>query len=349
MQQSVIQGFRLSPQQDRLWSLQGDGGELPYRATCVLRITGRLDVQALQAALGRVVERHEILRTTFRQAPGMEEPLQVIGESAAVRIERCELRGGSSAAREASVDALFLEASRLPLDIENGENGVLLRARLGCLAPDRHLLLLVLPALCADATSLENLAADLARCYAALCGGPAPGETAQYADIADWMNGMLATHEEVARRFWGSRDVFARLDTRLPLEREPAGTASFTPRSVPVEVASATVVGVAPELGATEEAVLLTAWQILLRRLTAWPETVVGVAFAGRKHAELRHALGLFTRHLPAPCAWGEEDCFAAAVRATAEALAELSGWQESFTWRRLAADGGLLLLPLRL
>ena len=73
-----IEGFRLSPQQRRLWQTRRGGAAA--RAEAVARVSGALDAETLRAAASCVVARHEILRTTFRQLPGMDVPLQVILE-----------------------------------------------------------------------------------------------------------------------------------------------------------------------------------------------------------------------------------------------------------------------------
>ncbi|MEO8191051.1 MAG: condensation domain-containing protein, partial [Acidobacteriota bacterium] len=83
----TIEGFRLSPQQARLWSLQEKDGSGSYRARAVVAIDGRVDPDRLRLAIVKVAGRHEILRTTFRGLPGMSAPLQVIGEVPSVAFE----------------------------------------------------------------------------------------------------------------------------------------------------------------------------------------------------------------------------------------------------------------------
>jgi amino acid adenylation domain-containing protein/FkbM family methyltransferase len=78
MAQDVLNGFRLSPQQRRVWRLLQTGARL--RSRLVLRFTGRCEPPALQAALATVAERYEILRTSFPRLAGMTLPVQVIAE-----------------------------------------------------------------------------------------------------------------------------------------------------------------------------------------------------------------------------------------------------------------------------
>ena len=75
----MIEGYRLSPQQRRLWLLRDTSA--PMQLTCSIMIDGSVDAALLNTALDRLVARHEILRTRFERLPGMEVPVQVIAES----------------------------------------------------------------------------------------------------------------------------------------------------------------------------------------------------------------------------------------------------------------------------
>src|SRR5215207_5370534 len=88
----VVEGYRPSPQQRRVWSLQRRdeshaSDATPYRAVCAVDIEGELDVRVLRAAVSDVVERQEVLRTTFRSVRGMSFPLQVVEDACEVRLE----------------------------------------------------------------------------------------------------------------------------------------------------------------------------------------------------------------------------------------------------------------------
>src|SRR4026208_698944 len=77
--QNQIRGFRLSPQQKRLWSLLQDSPLPP--AQCVIRIEGQLNESTLKESLQDVIDRHQILRTTFNRSPGIVVPIQVVLDS----------------------------------------------------------------------------------------------------------------------------------------------------------------------------------------------------------------------------------------------------------------------------
>jgi hypothetical protein len=92
MSAHVVEGYRLSPQQKHLWLLQRAQRSSPYRTEGVLRISGSLDTARLQSAFARVIERHEILRTTFHRVSGMTLPVQVIGSPSLPPIQEFDLR-----------------------------------------------------------------------------------------------------------------------------------------------------------------------------------------------------------------------------------------------------------------
>ena len=79
MTQEILDGFRLSPPQRRVWTLLRTGARLHSRMA--LRFAGGFDERALERALAGLVDRHEILRTGFSCLPGMALPVQVIGEA----------------------------------------------------------------------------------------------------------------------------------------------------------------------------------------------------------------------------------------------------------------------------
>src|SRR5438552_13696322 len=74
----------LSYAQQRLWFLsQTESGSRAYHMPFGMELRGRLDVEALCRALDRIVERHEVVRTTFEQVEG--EPRQRVREAAGSR------------------------------------------------------------------------------------------------------------------------------------------------------------------------------------------------------------------------------------------------------------------------
>src|SRR5262245_4860874 len=138
-----MEGYRISAQQRRAWLLEPAG-----TAGLDVLIAGALDLPALRRALAQVVARHEILRTTFHCFPGVALPVQAVGEPVAPAIEE-------------------IDRDR-PWDLERGP---VLRLVLERLGDEEHRLLVRLPAICADAATLDRFLADVCQGYEAALAG----------------------------------------------------------------------------------------------------------------------------------------------------------------------------------
>src|SRR4051812_42048788 len=117
-----IEGVRLSPQQRRLWQPRNTSQETPLTVRIEADLRGPLDTEALRAALGRAVARHDALRTGFRVIPGMRTPVQDVGEESRLEI-RIEPAGPDHHVLTLALPALCgdLETLRLLLRETAGE------------------------------------------------------------------------------------------------------------------------------------------------------------------------------------------------------------------------------------
>jgi len=321
MQKETLEGFRLSPQQERLWLLQQGGPA--FRAECVVELEGPLDAGLLREAWRAVVSRHEILRTTYELLPGMGLPVQVIGDdpAAAFALEETDLTGRDGDEQRRLLEELRRAERSCAFDLERGP---VLRLSLARLSAGRHWLLVSLPALCADARTLRNMLEELARGYAELTGGVAAeaGETVQYVDYAQWQHELL--EEAGAGDGAGAEgpEGAPGEELRLPGERRAASGFEPARRSGVVAAEVAARLGeLSGRHGAPLAVLLLAAWQTLLWRLTKQPPAVE-LLFDGRKISHLRGALGLFASHAPVGCRFAAGLRFTEVLRRTGEAVA---------------------------
>src|SRR5688572_28561515 len=169
MQALKVEGYRLSPQQQQVWQWQS--GAAGFRLQCSIRIEGPLQMQLLSRAWAELLQRHEILRTTFRRLPGMELPLQVILEDAPAELEVTDLSDVEEELRAQSERG------------EDPQQGRVVQARVVRLSEEVHVLLVTLSALCVDRQSLQQIVTELAASYA----GQQQGEVLQYADYCAWL------------------------------------------------------------------------------------------------------------------------------------------------------------------
>ena len=322
--QIQIEGYRLSPQQLHLWLLQQHS--TAYRSQCTVRLEGELNLDRLREALHRVVQRHDILRTSFLRPPGIRFPVQVIG-------------GGT---RPSSEGALAFEERALPeSDVERladeaaaeSEPDTVLRASLYSVAVDKHVLVLNVPALYADSRSLVNLVREIANSYSD--AGSSGSEVVQYLQFSEWQNEIIDDEEaEVGKAFWRKQsDVLLFPPPALPFQSLSAG--AFSPHTIASEIQSETAARLdelASKFDTTTAIVLQACWQTLLWRLTGQADIVVGSVHDGRKYDELSHSLGLLARTLPIHQHFEDRATFTEILQQVAQRAGDAADWMEYFT-----------------
>ena len=157
----------LSFAQQRLWFLaQMEGVSEAYHIPFGLRLKGELDGVALCCALGRIVARHEALRTSFAFIDG--EPVQRITavEDSCFHLIEHDLRKHSNA--QAELERLTALEADSSFDLEAGP---LIRGRLICLAEDEYTLLITMHHIVSDGWSMGIFANELSALYAAFLDG----------------------------------------------------------------------------------------------------------------------------------------------------------------------------------
>ena len=326
IQEKMVEGFRLSPQQRALWLLQQEG--LHGHAQCAVLIEGPLRRDDLRAALEEVAGRHEILRTTFHLQPGIKVPLQVVQEESELLWEVASAPDTDPG----TLDRVLKQERRRPFRLDELP---VLRALLLELAPGRHLLVLTLPALAADGRTLRNLLGEVTSAYAGTAAG-SESEPLQYADFAEWQHELCAADESdaMAKAEALRREALALPPLRLPFERRDGSALGFAPGvcrlEVPADVAQELSV-LARMQEATMAAVLAAAWQTVLARFTGEWDLCLACLFEGRGYEELEGGFGPYARWIPLPSRPRPTEELAGAVARVQAQLAGIADWQHYF------------------
>jgi amino acid adenylation domain-containing protein len=296
-------------------------------------INGLLDHSRLATAVARIVEEHEILRTTFRVLPGTNVPVQLIHPSGSVTLDQRMLTPGQGANGHAASHALEALHDE-PLDIQQGPTA---RFVLFEDSPDRHLLALAASALCTD---LEGIDKALEAVMHAYVQPTTPAEdVVQYADLAEWQHSLLTDDDaQEGIRFWEATGFLDQTPPALPfaLARDAA---PFTPRVVRLELpreSLAAARALADQLGVTLTAVGLAAWECAMWRFSGQETFVLGVSCHGRTYEELGQALGLFARDLPKVASVDAQTTFADLITRNDASLSALYEHQEYFSWSHI-------------
>jgi non-ribosomal peptide synthetase component F len=308
----------LSFAQRRLWFInQLDPGSPIYNIALPVRLTGKLDVRALEKTLSEVCRRHEVLRTTFVTAG--DQPVQHIAPARQLTLECENLSYLSESEREAEVSRLASVEAHLPFDLAHGP---LLRLRLLQLDAENHVLLLTMHHIVGDAWSTGVLIKEVATLYDVYTSGgvsPLAELPIQYADYAIWQTEYLQDRVlEPELQYWKQKLEGAPPAVELPFDRPRPAVQTYR-GAVCRKALSPAIVTQLREVARQEKAtlfmVLLAGFNALLYRYTNQRDVVIGTPIAGRTRAETEHLIGFFVNTLALRTEVNEHESFSALIQ----------------------------------
>ena len=293
----------LSFAQERLWFLdQLEPNNTAYNMAAAVRLLGSLNIAALEQSFNAILQRHEVLRTTFALVDG--QPVQVIAPSLTLKIPVVDLQTLPETEREAEVTRLAQGEAQLPFDLAGGP---LLRVKLLKASSSEHLLLFAIHHIVCDGWSTGILTRELSTLYEAFSTGkpsPLPELSLQYADFASWQRQWLQG-DVLATQLSYWKQQLAGAPTSLALKNIAANSTLSTPLEEGTDQSFVVSANLSAQLktlsrdeGATLFMTLLAAFQTLLYRETNQKDIVVGTDVANRNRAEIEPLIGFFVNLL---------------------------------------------------
>ncbi|WP_342659579.1 amino acid adenylation domain-containing protein [Rhodococcus ruber] len=287
----------LSLAQRRMWFFNRfDPDSAAFNIPLVLRLTGELDVPALQAALRDLLARHEALRTVFPDSDS--GPFQVIVPVEDVPVD--------PAPQDVTEDEL---PSRIAALVSRGFDvtaAVPVRAALLRLTDRDHVLVVVVHHIAGDGGSRAPMARDLATAYLARRAGDEPAWEplpVQYADYALWQQDVLGSEDDpdslLSRQMHYWTTALAGLPDLLELPTDRPRPAVQTGRGASVdftldESSAARLDRLSRDHGVTFFMLVHAALAVLLARLSGTDDIPVGAQVAGRGEEALDDLVGMF-------------------------------------------------------
>ncbi|NJO96593.1 MAG: amino acid adenylation domain-containing protein [Pleurocapsa sp. CRU_1_2] len=291
----------LSWGQERLWFLARlEESSATYNMSGAIRLSGQLDLNALQQALSEIVRRHEVLRTSFSTVNG--QPIQVIHPEATLKIKVVDLQQLEVRERETELQQQVQQEASIPFNLERSP---LLRCSWLQLDTRESVLLLTMHHIVSDGWSIGILIQELSSLYSAFCAGkssPLPELAIQYGDFALWQRQWLSGEVlETQLDYWQQQLQCAPellqlpTDRPRPLEQTYRGaTQSFT---LAAEL-SQKLQAWSGESGSTLFMTLLAGFATLLYRYSGQTDIVIGSPIANRNRSEIESLIGFFVNTL---------------------------------------------------
>jgi iturin family lipopeptide synthetase A len=300
VQEPRIGELLLSFAQQRLWFIdQLLPGNPFYNVPAAVHLRGDLHIIALEQSLQAVVQRHEVLRTTFGSVDG--RPRQVIRGEWHIPLILVDLQEIPDGERERELRRLIFDETHHPFDLSIGP---LIRACVYRLHMDEHVLVLTLHHIISDAWSVGVFVKEFATYYEAFSTGTTtsmPELVVQYADFALWQHKWLqGSIREKQIVYWCKQlenIAVLQLQTDHPrpsLETFRGAQQMFT--------LSHSVGDGLKEFSRRERVtlfmVLLTGFKTLLHRYSGQDDIAVGTSIANRTRVEVEGLIGFFVNML---------------------------------------------------
>jgi amino acid adenylation domain-containing protein len=292
-----LQSIPAAASQERLWFLeQFTPGSASYHLPVTHRLTGSLDVSALQQSLRALVQRHEALRTSFQPRDG--KLMQVIADAIDLPFTAVNLSSMPEAERERALAQGLTDSYRQPFDLNRGP---LFRVALFRLAETDHVLLLTLHHMITDGWSNMLLGQELGALYSAYCSGQQPSlppPSIQFADYACWHQQWLQGPEmERQLAFW--REALQGVEPllQLPTDRPRPPIQGAEGATLSFGVGEECLRGLRhlnQQEGTTLFMLLMAAFQTFLHRYTTQSDIVVGMPVLNRNRPETERVIGFF-------------------------------------------------------
>ncbi|HYW19649.1 MAG TPA: amino acid adenylation domain-containing protein [Nodularia sp. (in: cyanobacteria)] len=288
----------LSFAQQRLWFLNQLIPNSPlYNISAPVRLTGLLNIDALERSLNEVVQRHENLRTSFISIEG--KPIQVITPDVTLALPIIDLQSFTLTEQVNRVQQIATSEKLQAFDLTDVP---LLRVNLLKLASTEYVLLLTMHHIISDAWSMGVLIQEVTSLYEAFCAGesnPLPPLPIQYADFAVWQRQWLQGEVlESQLAYWKQQLLGGNLPIlKLPIQRPQPSVPTFKGASYNFELSgdlSQKILGLSRQENATLFMTLLAGLQTLLYRYTNQDDIVVGTDIANRTQSKTELLIGFF-------------------------------------------------------
>jgi len=287
----------LSFAQERLWFIDQLEGSLQYHLPTVLRLSGKINLDALNYALQNLINRHEILRTIIREEEG--RGYQYIKDTGGYVIQA--VNGRQCQHSPEALQLLIQELIRQPFDLSKDD---MLRASLVNIADEEHVLVVTMHHIASDAWSASVLVKEVAELYSAFIQDRSPNLAPieiQYADYAVWQRNYLQGEVlEKKVNYWkekldGVTPIALPADhVRPPVLTSRGANILFTINKAHAEQLKK----LSQQQGTTLYMTLLATFKVMLYRYSGQQDICVGTSIASREQQALEGLIGFFVNTL---------------------------------------------------
>jgi amino acid adenylation domain-containing protein len=305
--------YKLSSSQLRMWilsHLEEDGRA--YNMPGVYRFSGKIDVEELEASFIKLISRHEILRTVFKE-DAQGQVCQYI-QSVAEHGFKLNYVDYSTLSDQAEKVHLYIQDIEKSFDLSQGP---LLRAALIQTGKDEYIFSYVMHHIISDGWSMSILIKELLLIYNSKINSepfPLSPLRIQYKDYAAWQQaGLKQEKGQQAKAYWQKQfsDEIPLLE--MPTDHARGAVKSYNGRLYQKPLDSNLIAGFLPILhqeGATMFMGLLGLINTLLYKYSDQSDIIIGSPIAGREHIDLEEQIGFYANTLALRTQFSGQDSY---------------------------------------
>ncbi|MCU4776825.1 amino acid adenylation domain-containing protein [Bacillus cereus] len=303
----------LSFAQQRLWFFdQLEPGSSTYNMPFLLKIEGDFDINVFEKSLNEIIQRHEILRTTFLLMD--EQPIQIVNPNLSIKVKYVDLQAYSKKERQKISDEQIKKVAKKPFNLEIGP---LVRANIWQVEEKEYWMLLNIHHIVGDGWSVGILIQEISKVYNAFIKGnnsPLLPLTMQYADFSIWQKGWLKGSKQQEQLNYWKKQLSGNLPVLdLPRDFSRPNKATYNGDEEYITIPKGLVEKLrtlSQQGGGTLYMLLLAVYNILLYKYSKQEDIIVGTPIANRNHLEIEPLIGFFVNTLALRTRVRKDMCF---------------------------------------
>ncbi|KZN67972.1 condensation domain-containing protein, partial [Pseudoalteromonas luteoviolacea] len=295
------EGVKASFAQQRLFFLDDvQGGSPEYNMQQILNVAGKIDLDAAQAALSKVIERHEILRTTYRYEKDVIKQFITDFKDVSFQIRVLDFTNQHTDEVTQLIANAVTDDFHLPFDLQKD---LMLRVTFIKQSDEQGVLILNMHHIVSDGWSMEVLQKEFFELYQASASGSElnmPALPIQYADFSHWQHqNQHAFNEQL--EYWKRQLDEAPAIHSVPLDKkrptEKCGKGGRVAAAIDATLAKQ-LMSIAKAHQITPFVLLHALFSLLISRHSNQHDVVIGTPVANRLQAELEPLIGFFVNNV---------------------------------------------------
>ncbi|PAJ75705.1 hypothetical protein CJF42_03480 [Pseudoalteromonas sp. NBT06-2] len=300
-----------------------------YNMTAGLKLTGKLNLTALQQALTEIIHRHESLRTVVVEQEG--DLVLKVNPSTEYKLDKIDHTSyqEDSEKQQAAINANIEVFSNKTFDLAHD---LMFRAEIIVTSPDEHILLVAIHHIAGDGWSVSILIEELSKLYAWFSQEQVPALPPllfQYRDYAYWRNTMFNTESKQEHlNYWSNRLSGLPDNHSLPFDFQRPDVPNYDAGNVNQIIDESDTAKIAEYCRINKVTLFMflqSVYALLVSKFSYEDEVILGSPMANRTQTELESLIGLFTNSMVSRTHIKQEESFNELVtRVKHESLADL-------------------------